>query len=175
MIPSLLAATLTFFAFLVGHVVLFNLFIIERRFQALVATWLILLALYAGLYCIFQQHLPLAWQSTAPLLSIVGIVALLNGVVIYLLLFLIYCCFYFVDHSLTVAFAIEFDLRGSMTIEDLKKRFPYDVMLAQRLEDLIANHYVTREGDAYRLAHKGLCFVAVLGSVKRFLRLEPGG
>ena len=172
MMPGLLAVAISFFSFFVVQVVLFNLFTIKRRFQALVGMWFCLSVLYGFLFAIFQHRLPVKWLAST---RIETIVSFLNGATLYLLLFLVYCCFYFTDHSLTVAFAIEFDARGSMTRDDLKQRFPYDAMLEQRLADLIANQYVRRDGGAYQLAPKGRCFVAVLGTLKNFLKLEPGG
>ena len=172
MMPGLLAAAISFVAFLVVQVALFNLCTIRRRFQALASMWFGLLALYGVLVAVLQWHLPTHWLAATQLETTIGI---LNGAAVYLLLFLVYCCFYFTDHSLTVAFAIEFEARGSMTRADLKQRFPYDTMLAQRLDDLIANRYVVRNGDAYQLAPKGQRFVAILGTLKRFLKLEPGG
>ena len=174
MTPGILAAFAGFFLFLVGHVLLFQLFTIRRRFQAMVALWAALLAAYGILCVVFHRHLPAAFVSSEPVVQVVGV---LNGVAIYLLMFLVYLCIYFTDHSLSVAFMIELEHRPGrrMTREELKQRFPHDAMLRQRFADLEANHYVIREGDSYRLAPKGKLFVATLGSMKRFLKLEPGG
>jgi uncharacterized protein with PQ loop repeat len=177
MTPGLLAALASFFLFLVGHVAVFQLFNIQKRFNAMALMWLALMAAYGILYWTFQTHLPTGWRSLAPVCSVEGVVGILNGAVVYLLLFLIYCCVYFTDHSLSVAYMIELEHRLGriMTRTELKERFPHDAMLRQRLADLIANRYVVQEGEHYRLDTKGRCLTTILGTLKRFLKLEPGG
>jgi hypothetical protein len=177
MTPGLLAAFLSFFLFLIGHVVLFQVFTVTKRFQAMAATWVALLAAYGVLYAAFLRCLPAAFVSAEPVASLPGLMGILNGVVVYLLLFLIYCCFYFTDHSLSVAYMIELEHcpGKTMTRTELIKRFPHDAMLRQRLADLVANSYVIQEGEYYRLAPKGKLFAGILGAIKRLLKLEPGG
>jgi hypothetical protein len=177
MTPGLLAAFASFGLFLVGHVILFQTCNIERRFNAMVLLWFVLLGAYAFSYRLFLFHLPATLVYAGPAWSFPGIVAIANGVVIYLLLFLVYCCLYFTDHSLCVAFMIELEQRPGrcMTRQELKQRFPHDEMLRQRFADLIASNYACQEGEHYRLLSKGLVFARTLGGIKRFLKLEPGG
>jgi hypothetical protein len=177
MTPGLLAAFSSFLLFLIGHVILFQLFTVTKRFQAMAATWLALLAAYLVLYALFLRCLPAAFVSAEPVVSLSGLVGILNGMVVYLLLFLIYCCLYFTDHSLSVAYMIELEHRPgkTMTRTELIQRFPHEAMLQQRLADLIANSYVVQEGEYYRLAPKGRLFAGTLGTIKRMLKLEPGG
>jgi hypothetical protein len=177
MTAGLLAALVSFFLFLIGHVVLFQLFTITKRFNAMAVLWFVLLAAYAVSYALFLRYLPPAFVSTNPVFSLAGLIAIVNGAVIYLLLFLVYLCLYFTDHSLSVAYMLELEGRPgkTMTRTELEARFPHYAMLEQRLDDLIANSYVVREGEFYRLASKGKLFVGTLGTMKRFLKLEPGG
>jgi hypothetical protein len=177
MTPGILACFAAFFLFLVGQIALFQLFDIRRRFNALALLWLVLLAAYGYLYALFLHRLPSSLVLPGPVLSLPGIIAIANGVVIYLLMFLVYCCLYFTDHSLCVAFMIELESRPGrrMTREELKKRFPHYEMLQQRLADLIESGYVLREGEHYRLTSKGKLFAGTLGGMKYFLKLAPGG
>lgn len=177
MTPGLLAAFTTFFLFLVGHVILFQTSNIARRFNAMAIIWAALLVGYVALYAVFIRRLPAALVSPEPVWGLTGIVGALNGAVVYLLLFLVYCCFYFTDHSLSVAFMIELEHRPGrrITRTELKQRFPHDAMLKQRFADLEANGYVIRQGEYYRLTPKGKLFAGTLGAIKRFLKLEPGG
>lgn len=170
MTAGLLAAFSTFLLFLIGHAAIFQLFTIVKKFNAMVLTWLVLLAAYAGLHAAFVHCLPPAWVAT-------GVLDVVNGAVVYFLLFLVYCCLYFTDHSLSVAYMIELEHRPGrvMTRTELKERFPHDTMLRQRFSDLIANSYVVQEGECYRLTPKGKLFAASLGMMKHFLKLEPGG
>jgi hypothetical protein len=177
MTPGLLAAFFTFGLFLIGQIILFQLFDIHRRFNALAILWFALLAAYGLLYALFLNRLPSELVYSGHPLSWPGVVGVVNGVVLYLLSFLVYCCLYFTDHSLCVAFMIELEARPGrrMTRQDLKARFPHDKMLQQRLADLIASGYARQEGAHYRLITKGVLFAGGLGAIKRFLRLEPGG
>ena len=170
MTAGLLAALAAFGLFLAGHVLLFQVCDIQKRFNAMALTWLVLVAGYAVLEAVFRRVLPAALVTP-------GIGPWLNGAVVYLLLFLIYCCFYFTDHSLSVAYMLELEQRPgkTMTLGELKARFPHDVMLRERLADLIVHHYVVPDGECYRLAPKGKLFAGTLGGIKRMLRLEPGG
>jgi hypothetical protein len=177
MTSGLLAAFITFGLFLIGQIALFQLFDIRRRFNALALIWTALLVAYGFLYALFLSCLPSVLVYSGPVSTVPGIIGIANGVVLYLLLFLVYCCLYFTDHSLCVAFMIELEGRPSrrMTRRELKERFPHDKMLQQRLADLIASGYARKEGDYYRLVRKGVLFAGGLGTIKRFLKLEPGG
>ena len=177
MTPGLLAAFTTFVLFLVGQIALFQLFNIQRRFNALALIWFTLLAAYGAFYALFLHRLPAVFIYPGSAFTWPGIIGIANGVVVYLLLFLVYCCLYFTDHSLCVAFMIELEGRPNrrMSRQELKERFPHDKMLHQRLDDLIASSYVVQEGEHYRLAQKGILFAGSLGAIKRFLKLEPGG
>jgi hypothetical protein len=177
MTPGLLAAFATFTLFLLGQVILFQLFNIQRRFNALALIWFALLAAYGLLYATLLSRLPPTLIYPGSALTCPGIIGIANGLFIYLLLFLVYCCLYFTDHSLCVAFMIELEGRPNrrMTRQDLKERFPHDKMLQQRFSDLIASGYVSREGEHYRLLKKGKLFAGTLGGMKRFLKLGPGG
>jgi len=172
MMPGLLAAGIAIVAFLVVQVVIFNLCRVVRRFQALAGMWFVLLAVYGAMFALLQQRLPAAWLAETDFERWVSFV---NGGIVYLLLFLIYLCLYFTDHSLTVAYAIELELHGHMTRDEIKQRFPHDRMLQQRLADLVSNRYLIQEGESFRLAPKGKLFAGTLGTIKRCLKLEPGG
>jgi hypothetical protein len=177
MTPGILAAFAAFFLFLVGQVALFQLFDIRRRFNALALLWLGLLAGYGLIYALFLHRLPATLVFSGPILTLPGIIAIANGVVLYLLMFLVYCCLYFTDHSLCVAFMIELECRPDrrMTREELKQRFPHYEMIQQRLVDLIESGYVVSVGQHYKLTSKGNLFAGFLGGMKRFLKLGPGG
>jgi len=177
MISGLVSAVCSFVLFLIGHVLLFQLFTITRRFQALVATWFVLLVAYLMIYLFMERHFPAVPASSSPSSSYEGLVGFVNGIVVYLLFFLIYCCLYFTDHSLSIAFMIELEDRPQkkMTRNELTQRFPFDAFLKQRITDLEESKFIIREGDYIRVAPKGKLCAATLGSLKRFLKLEPGG
>jgi hypothetical protein len=177
MVPGLLAAFICFAVFLVTQIALAHLAPATHGLKAMALTWLVLLALYVALYGPLQNALPAALLPAEGLSRLAQRVNFLNGILVYLLMFLSYACFYYTDHSLCLAYMIEFESRPlkRMTLGEIQQHFPFDAMLARRLEDLIASQYVVREGERYRLDTKGRCLAAVAGTLKRSLKLEPGG
>ncbi|MGD0016339.1 MAG: hypothetical protein ABSC38_02320 [Verrucomicrobiia bacterium] len=169
MLPGICSAFLTFAVFLVAVVVRFRLSRACHRLQAMLLIWTLLLAVYGGIYRAFD---------TPPLTSLEGIVFFGNGILIYLFLFFTFCyCYIVSDHSLSVIYmmALEELPEKRMTLDDLKRKFPYDELLRQRLIDLQNNGFLVVEGESYRLTAKGMRNAAIAGGLKRFLHLEPGG
>jgi hypothetical protein len=177
MVPAILAAATSFAAFLAVSIALFHLLNVQRRLQAMGVIWLTLLGLYVGLYFVFQSVLPDAFTSNAPRWSAESIVSVLNGMLIYLLTFLAFCCFYFTDHSLSINFMLEMDSRpgNQMTVTELKERFPYDKMLERRLADMVASGFLTKDGEHFCITSKGKIYAGVASAMKKFLRIDPGG
>ena len=176
MIAGLLAAFTCFLFFLAIIIVWFHLTPRVHRFGAMARTWLLLLIIYVPIYFLCKNLL-LASVETFPLSSLRGAIGFLNGLVVFTLTYLSFCVLYTSDHGLSLAFMFELEGKADkrMTLDQLRKRFPYDAMLRGRLSELEANGFVVREEENYRLAPKGKFTVAFLGGMKRFLKLEPGG
>ena len=163
--------------FLVMQIALVHVTVVTNRLKAMALTWLVLVPLYVALYHPLQHALPAALLPEEGVSDFVRRANFVIGMVDYLLIFLTYGCLYYSDHSLCPAYMVEIANRPQrrMTISEIKQHFPFDAMLRQRLADLIANSYVVEEGEHDRLDSKGKCLTAVLGTLKRFLKLEPGG
>jgi hypothetical protein len=174
---GLISAFCCFVVFMAAHIALFHLASIPNKFRAMEQIWCILLALYAVLYFLCEKVLPSNWASPSSVTQLENWVNFFNGILIYLLLFLSYCCFRFTDHSLSIAFMIELEqrLQRRMTLTELKLPFPYDALLKQRFGDIEANGFVSREGEFLCLTAKGRLYAGFFGRLKRFLKLEPGG
>ncbi len=177
MIPGLLAASACFVLFLALSIGIFQLAPDVHRFGTMAKLWLVLLVVYVPLYFLFQHLLPTPIAAVLPLNSLKGAVNFGNGMLIFTFMYLNFCALYTSDHGLSLAFMFELEGRADkqMTLDQLRERFPYDALLRGRLIDLEANHFVICEGEYFRLAPKGKLFATVLGGLKRFLRLEPGG
>jgi hypothetical protein len=177
MVPGLLAAFICIAVFLVTQIALVHVMVVTNRLKAMAITWLVLVALYVALYHPLQHALPPALLPEESVSDFVRRANFVIGLVVYLLMFLTYGCFYYTDHSLCLAYMVEIEKRPQkrMALSEIKQHFPYDAMLARRLEDLMASQYVVRDGEHYRLDTKGKCLTAVTGPLKRFLNLEPGG
>ena len=177
MVAGLLAAFICFGVFLITQIALVHLMDVTNRLKAMALTWLVSVALYVALYHPLYNALPPALLPEEGVSDFVPRADFVIGLVVYLLMFLTYGCFYYTDHSLCLAYMVEISNRPQkrMTLVEIKQHFPYDAMLARRLDDLIASQYVVREGEYYRLDTEGRCLTAVTGNLKRFLNLEPGG
>lgn len=177
MIPGLLAAFICMTLFVVTQIILVHVVTVTRRLKAMALNWLVLLGVYVIIYGQFQRVLPASLLPPAGISEIARVVNYVNGLFVYLMLFLTFCCFYYTDHSLCLAYMVEMDHRPDkkMSIDEVKKHFPFDGMLQRRFNDMVASRLVVREGDHYRLDKKGRRMIAITGNLKRFLRLEPGG
>jgi hypothetical protein len=144
----------------------------------MVRIWALLLPVYVALYFGVRAVLPTRLGCPLPWFDLEGLAAFLNGGLLYALLFSAWCyCYFCADHSLSVLYmmALEDAPTRRMTVDDLKKMFPYEEMLRQRLLDLQNNGFVVVEGDAFSLTPKGRRNARIAGGLKRFLHLEPGG
>lgn len=177
MIPGMLSAFICFLLFLGTLILWFHLQPRVHRFAAMAVVWSFLSIIYIPIYLQIQHILPSGLSVAAPLASFQGIVNLINGIVIFTLLYLNFGALYTSDHGLSLAFMFELEGRDSkrMTLDELKNRFPYDKMLKDRLKDMQTNGFVVSDANGFKLASKGKFFVFVLGGLKRFLKLEPGG
>jgi hypothetical protein len=162
---------------MVVHIALFHFASILHKLKVMAFIWFLLLVLYAVLYVLFEKLLPGNWVVSPSVTRLESCVNFSNGILVYLLLFLSYCCFRFTDHSLSIAFMIELEQRSQkrMTLKELKQRFPYDALLKQRFGDLEVNGFVYRKGEHLHLTSKGKLYAGVFGGLKRLLKLEPGG
>ncbi|MEI6083868.1 MAG: hypothetical protein WCS70_06160 [Verrucomicrobiota bacterium] len=165
MLPGIFSAFITFAAFVIAVVVRFNRPPVGHRLKAMIRIWAMLLALYAGLY----------WVSGGKVAgTLESVVFLINGVLIYGLLFCTFCYCYFVsDHSLSMLFMLA--MQDRLSLDEIKRQFPYDELLRQRMIDLENNHFAVRRGESFELTPKGRSRARVAGTLKRFLNLEPGG
>lgn len=177
MIAGLLAAVICFILFLATIIAWFHRAPGVHRFGAMARAWLVLLLIYLPVYFFVAE--PLTARVAAPLAlsDIRGAVNFLNGMVVFTLMYLSFCVLYSSDHGLSLAFMFELEAKTDkrMTLAQLIQRFPYDAMLRGRLSDLEANGFVIRKGEHFRLASKGNFIAWILGGLKRFLKLEPGG
>jgi hypothetical protein len=177
MIPGFLTAISGFVLFLAIIIVWFHVAPKVHRFGTMARAWLVLLVVYAPLYFVFQKLLPPSLSAVMPLNSLKGIFNFVNGMLIFTFMYLNFCAMYSSDHGLSLAFMFELEGKSNkrMTLDELIQRFPYDAMLKGRLRDLEANNFVVREAEYFRLAPKGRFVAGLLGGIKSFLKLEPGG
>jgi hypothetical protein len=169
MFPGIFSAFAAFALFAGSVVVCFQLAQIRRRLAAMTVLWMVFGVAYVGLYVAFRG---------AALDNVEHLVFFANGFLIYLLLFFAFCYCYFVsDHSLSVLYmlALEDLPEKRMSHLQLLEKFPYRKLLEPRMTDLENSHFVVRRAAHYELTPKGRMRARIAGTLKRFLKLEPGG
>lgn len=77
--------------------------------------------------------------------------------------------------SLRVVSEIADSAGGSMTLEELKTRYPYDWMIGQRLGMLADGGLVQERGGRFVATPKAACLCRLFVLVKRILRLGESG
>ena len=178
MLSGILVAFLCLALFILVVVVRFQIPPVGHRLGAMIRIWTLLLPVYVVLYFGVRAALPTWLGCPLPWREIEGLAAFLNGALLYGLLLLAWCyCYFCTDHSLSVLYmlALEDTQTRRMSLDDLKKAFPYEAMLRQRLLDLQNNGFVVVTDGVFSLTRKGRRNARIAGGLKQFLNLEPGG
>ena len=172
---GLLAGALTFSIYLAAQIGLFHMVAIRRKLSVMLGLWVGGLAVYVGLFALLPAdavYLPRALAAPS------DAVTWLSGAFVYWSLFSGYYQFFnMADNSVGVRSLIEL-CRGpedGMALAELKRVYPYDAMLGRRMERLVEAGFLERAGGRYRCAPKGAAAARMVGGLKAFLRLGPGG
>jgi hypothetical protein len=105
-----------------------------------------------------------------------GVRAAYGGVLVFCA-FILYGPFYYtISASISVRLLIELRRSGSgLTLDDIRRAYPVDEILAGRLRTLVASGYLRQEGEAFALTPKGALIARPFGAIKALWRLAPGG
>lgn len=172
---GLVAAALTFLAFLGVQGVVYHVVRIRRRLSVMLWLWLGGVPVYVALFRLLPEDA--AWLP--PVLSApTDAVVWINGAVIYWFLFAgYYQVFNMADNSVGVRSLIELS-RGperGLSLEELKQHYSFDLMLGRRMERLVAAGYIERDGGRYRCTPRGRAAARLMRGLKGLLNLGPGG
>ena len=135
MLSGILTAFLCLALFILAVVGRFHFPPVGHRLQVMIGIWTLLLPVYVALYFGVRAALPAWLGCPLPWQDPKGLAAFLNGALLYALLFFAWCyCYFCADHSLSVLYmmALEDTPARRMTLDDLKKAFPYEKLLGQR-------------------------------------------
>ena len=103
-----------------------------------------------------------------------GVVNLLNGFLIQAFLLIGYTAFFFlIERGLSLRVMIEISRapQRQMTIEDIKRIYPYDYILEKRLGQILQMGYWVKNGDCFYSTDKGRGFAAAHKLVWRIFRI----
>ena len=164
MITGIFIALSSAAIFLLLHIAIFHYLRPKRHFRSIVLTYLGVIPVYAVLFFVFSDSFAAHY--------------FLNGLVLFLFLFLGYCQFYFiVDRSVSVRIMIEIERSQgkSLTEEQIMGVYSLEGMMARRLQHMEDGGYVIRQSESYINTTKGRLEARLFHTLKELLRLGPGG
>lgn len=166
---ALIVAVLWTVAFVIAQVCLVRYVVPPSRFKATVVAF----------------GLAVAGNSLSVFAALVGtcgtarlLLNLLYADLAMLCAFNLYMPFYYtIAASLSVQtmIALEGTPQGQAPLTELHGQFASQSIVEGRLESMVANGYLTRSGDCYRLTRKGRLTARVSQCFKECWRLGPGG
>lgn len=167
MLPGIVSGTFWFAVFLVAHVWLFHARPVSNRFKAIIR-------IFAG--AVIGHGLTMLFAAEA--FGSRGWMSLLSGLVVMACLFVLYMPFFFtIGTSLSVQTMIRIDRAAGCTVPvtELREAFASKRLLVGRLETMVANGYLVRDGDRYQVSLKGQVIAKVFAALKGAWRLGKGG
>ena len=158
-----------FVVFLVGHTLLFHRRPVQNRFKAIARIFLT---------CLLDHSLAvlvLPMQFSA--LHGPSVASLLTGLVVMACMFVLYMPFFF---SIGTSLSIQTMILVARSADGPPCSGPEDEvclgqLVAGRLETMVANGYLIRAGDGYRVSARCRLVAALFAALKRAWRLGAGG
>lgn len=172
---GLLAAALSFLAFLGVQAVLYHFVTIRRKLWVMLWLWTGGFILYVALF----HALPDDAAYLPPLLSAPSdAITWINGAFVYWCLFAFYYQFFnMADNSVGVRCLIELSRAPgrALSMAELRGPYSFDTMVGRRMERLVDAGYLERDGKQYRCRPRGRVAAALMRRLKALLNLGPGG
>lgn len=175
MLRGIVLAFCCFIVFLLLHFGIFHTRSIKKRFRMLVIIFYSLFPLYLMLYLVIPED---AFLPVNELSEFSKMVALFNGMLIYMFLWFGYCQFYFVvDRSISVRVMIELENapEKQLTPEQIREVYDLDDMLSRRLQHMVGQKYITLGSGYYKNTKKGRYESLLFKFLKEYLQLGIGG
>ena len=175
MLRGIVLAFCCFILFLIIHFGIFHTCKVKNRFRTLTIIFYSLFPVYLLLYLLIPEDvfLPVNQLSTLD-----TVVALINGMLIYMFLWFGYCQFYFVvDRAISVRIMIEVENAPGkkLTADQIRQVYDLDDMLSRRLQQVLEQKYVTVNSGSYSNTQKGRFEGLVFQFLKKYLQLGRGG
>jgi len=151
---GILAAFISFTLFVPAHWAVCHWLRWRPLAKALNGLWLANLVVYDGFFF---------YVFAAKADTLQGIVNFLNGLLIEVFLLIGYTAFFFlIERGLSLRVLIEISRapQQRMTIDDIKRVYPYDYILEKRLAQMLTMGYSVKRGDYFYSTDKGRRFAA---------------
>lgn len=133
----------------------------SSRLRQMFSGFLVSLPLVALALAVLHGTMPKLWTLLAGAEHLLAVG--LHAYVAHLLIFFFYVeCFYHIERSVTLRLLIEILHRQGRlaTAAEIAEGYKVDDMIEERLSLLTANHYLSHEGDRFRLLPKGRRFAS---------------
>ncbi len=161
---GILAAFTSFGVFVVVHWAVLHWLRWRPLSRVLNGLWLANLGLYAVL----------VWRWAPDVRTLAGIVNLLNGLLLQVFLLIGYAAFFFlVERGLSLRVLIEISRAtgGRMTLDEIKRAYPYDYILEKRIGQMVRMGYWVEQDGRFQSTEKGRRFAALHRRVWKILRI----
>ena len=158
MVEDLIYSLVTFIVFLVAHWTIFYIGKFEHhRFRILQSIFIV----FGFVYTALVIFLPRGWVGAGIEITYSSgrWISYLNGLIIYIFLFLSYGqIYYLTDRSISVRTFIELSKASDarLTLSELQKKYDHATLLGKRLEAMVYGKFLKKEGDFYKPTWKGL-------------------
>ncbi|OGS23520.1 MAG: hypothetical protein A2297_05310 [Elusimicrobia bacterium RIFOXYB2_FULL_48_7] len=184
MIKALILGFLSFFLFLVGHIIVFNVKpAIEERFVVIKNYFLIFTVFYVVMYLIVRENIIVLIPADPSVTSQAAInisraINFMTGYLLYVFLWMGYCQFYFfIVRTISGRMLIEIDNGpgARLTKDELKARYSPEEVFHKRLNHMLGSACIIEKDGIYQNTRKGHYIGNISRFIKEFLKLEPGG
>lgn len=173
MILGLIAGTVFFLLFLIGHAVILRALPAAAKPRANQFLFLM------GVIGIATAVWPLTAYTPNPVLTQGGfMLATLCGLLLYAGLFVLYMPFYYVVvSSLSVRTIVLLSRKpgGALSLASLQDEFVSIQLVGRRLDIMVENGFLCRAPSGYELTAKGKNVARIFDNLKRIWKLGAGG
>ena len=172
MVKAYLLSSALILAWIASQIAVFQILRPARKFLAFTLLYLPTLPLFGILYCLTPHNLgflPAAFSQT-PFWP-----GMINGLLLHLLLYCTYGeCFFYIDRPLTLQMLVEFlkTPGGTLTALELSKRYSMERMIRERLDSMLLNGYLRKDGDRFFLLPKGRMFAKIFAFIRAILGVD---
>ncbi len=176
MLEKIILSFIAFVLFLVVHWVVFHFWQIINRFRVVNRIFLIFLFGYTAMSALIPDG---SWYGGVVTGTAVGrLLTYLNGLAIYIFLFVSYAQFYFlIDRGISARILTEIEETPAkeLSFTELTSRYVPHQLLTRRLEDMRYGGYLIETNGRWQMTPKGRLNAVVFRFFKHFLHLYPGG
>ncbi len=146
-----------------------------RQTRLLAAIWISTFLLYAALFFLPLEKINILINRLSGIMNVVGFA---YGIIVYLFLSFVYLTIYYLTDrsvSATILEIIDSAAQKKLTADEIKNIYDVEKKYQTELKGMLEGRFIIEESDYYRNSLKGRMYASVVRTMKRILRLGPGG